>query len=150
MLEAEHGANLGALAAERDQAKATLERIERALEEQRERELRVPLWQLEREWRDIRSKNAFDPSRRGGHAQCALRHHHARAAHFQRHVDLGKISHGCPSAMLGADQLRPRCDHHREGRPPSRQSRRPSCPLDRIWPYGGREEDRLHVGGAAA
>src|SRR5438309_8157746 len=34
--------------------------------------------------------------------------HHAHAAQFQRHVDCGKILHGCPSSMLGADPFGPR------------------------------------------
>ena len=45
--------------------------------------------------------------------------HHAHAAQFQRHVDCGKILHGCPSSMLGADTIGPRSHHHCAGQPPT-------------------------------
>ena len=34
-----------------------------------------------------------------------------------RHVNCGKIFHGCPSSMLGADPFGPRSHHHCEGQP---------------------------------
>src|SRR5215212_6358735 len=45
---------------------------------------------------------------------------HAHAAPFQRDVDPGKMLHGCPSMMLGADPLGPRYTPSLWGQSPCR------------------------------